>query len=93
MGYTVAGPFHNTVAFGVRLAMGFLLLCIYAAIAFCTLPWPYALVLTLLTIPSYSYFFDYNEGMRRFVSDIRVLSDKKMREFFKKIVKKTGKNI
>lgn len=85
--------FHNTVAFGVRLAMGFLLLCIYAAIAFCTLHWPYALVLTLLTIPSYSYFFDYNEGMRRFVSDIRVLSDKKMREFFKKIVKKTGKNI
>ena len=85
--------FHNTVAFGVRLAMGFLLLCIYAAIAFCTISWPYALVLTLLTIPSYSYFFDYNEGMRRFISDIRVLSDKKMREFFRKIVKKACENI
>ena len=85
--------FHNTVAFGARLAMGFLLLCIYGAIAFCTMSWPYAIALTLLTIPSYSYFFDYNEGMRRFISDIRVLSDKKMREFFRKIVKKAGENI
>ena len=31
--------------------------------------------------------FDYNEGLRRFVSDIKVLTDKKMRGFYKDIVK------
>ena len=49
--------------------------------------WPYALAALILSIPSYSFFFDYNEGMRRFVSDIRVLTDKKMRSFYKDIVK------
>ena len=85
--------FHNTVAFGIRLGMGFLLLCIYAAVTFCTMSWPLALAITLLTIPSYSYFFDYNEGMRRFISDIRVLSDKNMRDLYKKVIKEAGKNI
>ena len=85
--------FHNTVAFGVRLALGFLLLCIYAAITFCTMAWPWALAITLLTIPSYSYFFDYNEGMRRFISDIKVLSDKKMREAYGKLMKSADRII
>ena len=85
--------FHNTVAFGVRLALGFLLLCIYAAITFYTMAWPWALAITLLTIPSYSYFFDYNEGMRRFISDIKVLSDKKMREAYGKLMKSADRII
>ena len=55
--------FHNTVGFGVKLALGTILLITYAILAFCLLPWPYALALTLLTIPSYSYFFDYIEGL------------------------------
>lgn len=78
--------FHNTVGFGVKLALGILLFIIYTVIAFCTLPWPYALAVSLLTIPSYSYFFDYNEGMRRFISDIKLMNNKELRKRFKEIV-------
>lgn len=79
--------FHNTVGFGVKLALGTILLITYAILAFCLLPWPYALALTLLTIPSYSYFFDYIEGMRRYISDLKLLGEKKLRGKFKDIVK------
>jgi 1-acyl-sn-glycerol-3-phosphate acyltransferase len=79
--------FHNTVGFGVKLALGTILLITYAILAFCLLPWPYALALTLLTIPSYSYFFDYLEGMRRYISDLKLLGEKKLRVKFKDIVK------
>jgi 1-acyl-sn-glycerol-3-phosphate acyltransferase len=79
--------FHNTVGFGVKLALGTILFIIYAILAFCLLSWPYALALTLLTIPSYSYFFDYLEGMRRYISDLKLLGEKKLRGKFKDIVK------
>lgn len=77
--------FHNTVGFGIKLGLGLVLFPIYTALAFCFMAWPYALAALLLSIPSYSYFFDYNEGFRRFISDIKVLTDKKMRHFFKDI--------
>ena len=83
--------FHNTVGFGVKLALGTILFIIYAILAFCLLSWPYALALTLLTIPSYSYFFDYIEGMRRYISDLKLLGEKKLRGKFKDIVKEFRK--
>ena len=83
--------FHNTVGFGVKLALGTILLITYAILAFCLLPWPYALALALLTIPSYSYFFDYIEGMRRYISDLKLLGEKKLRGKFKDIVKEFRK--
>ncbi len=83
--------FHNTVGFGVRLSLGNILFIIYAILSFCLLPWPYALALTLLTIPSYSYFFDYLEGMRRYISDLKLLGEKKLRGKFKDIVKEFKK--
>ena len=83
--------FHNTIGFGVKLALGLILFPIYTVLAFCFLSWPYALALCLLTIPSYSFFFDYNEGMRRLISDIKVLSNKKIRKQFKEIAKKFDK--
>ena len=86
-GKTRDKAFHNTVAFGVKLGLGLVLYPIYAVLAFCLMSWPFALATLLLSIPSYSFFFDYNEGTRRLVSDIKVLSDKKMRSFCKDIVK------
>lgn len=83
--------FHNTIGFGVKLALGLILFPIYTVLAFCFLSWPYALALSLLTIPSYSFFFDYNEGVRRLISDIKVLSNKKIRKQFKEIAKKFDK--
>lgn len=83
--------FHNTVGFGVKLAFGIIHFIICTILAFCLLEWPYALALCLLIIPSYSYFFDYNEGIRRFISDIRVKIDKNIRGFYKDILKKYKK--
>lgn len=79
--------FHNTVAFGVKLGLGLVLYPIYTALAFCLLEWPFALALLLLSIPSYSYFFDYNEGIRRFISDLKLFGEKKLKALFKDIVK------
>ena len=71
----------------MKLGLGLILYPIYTILAFCLMEWPNALAALLLSIPSYRFFFDYNEGMRRFISDIRVLTDKKMRSFYKDIVK------
>jgi hypothetical protein len=79
--------FHNTIGFGIKLSLGTILTLIYAILAFCLLNWPLAIAFLLLSIPSYSYFFDYNEGVRRFISDIKTLNDKKMKGFHKDIVK------
>ena len=80
--------FHNTVGFGIKLALGTILFIIYTALAFCMLEWPYALALVLMAIPSYSFFFDYCEGMRRFISDIRLSGNKKLRKKFKELTEK-----
>lgn len=67
--------FRNTAGFGIKLAMGPLVFMIWTVTAFCLLNWPLALVLSILTIPSYSFFHDYCEFVRRWISDIRYLAD------------------
>ena len=79
--------FRNTVSFGVKLAMSIILTPIYAALAFCLAPWWLALALMLLWFPSYGYFYDYIEGCRRWVSDIKLLCNEKLWKKFKGIVK------
>ena len=79
--------FRNTVSFGMKLGMGIVWFAALAALAFCYTPWFVALGILLLFIPSFSYFHDYIEGMRRFISDIMVIRCKKLRKRFKSIVK------
>ena len=79
--------FRNTVSFGVKLGFGLIWFPVLAALAYCMTPWYVATGLLLLFIPSYSYFHDYIEGMRRFVSDIRILKCKKLRKRFASIIK------
>lgn len=79
--------FRNTVSFGVKLAMSIILFPVYAALAFCFAPWWLGLILLLLWIPSYGYFYDYLEGCRRWVSDIKLLGNKKLWKKFKGIIK------
>ena len=71
----------------MKLGMGLVWFAVLAALAFCLTPWFVALGILLLFIPSYSYFHDYIEGMRRFISDIMVIRCKKLRKRFKSIVK------
>lgn len=80
--------FHNTIGFGVKLAGGTILGLIYMILALCLAPWWIALPVFLLTIPSYSWFFDYIEGCRLWISDIRVHKCRKLRESYKDITEK-----
>ena len=79
--------FRNTVSFGVKLGMTIILLPVYAALAFCLTPWWLAIALLLLFLPSYTYFHDYMEGFRRFLSEIRLLRNRKLWKKFRQINK------
>lgn len=77
--------FHNTAAFGIRLSLGTILFTTLIILAFCLTPWLVATLLTLLILPSYAFFYDYKEFMRTYISDIRLLSDKKLSGLFNDI--------
>jgi hypothetical protein len=80
--------FRNTVSLGVKLAMTLILFPTYAALGFSLAPWWAALAFMLLWLPSFGYFYDYIEGCRRWISDIRLLKNKKLYKEFKSILKK-----
>lgn len=77
--------FHNTAGFGIKLAMGPIVFILWTILAFCLTAWPVALLISLLTIPSYSFFYDYSDFIRIFISDIKLLTDKKMSDLFNEI--------
>jgi hypothetical protein len=79
--------FRNTVSFGVKLGMTTILLPIIAVLAFVFAPWWMALAIIVLWLPAYSYFHDYIEACRRWISDIRLLGKRKLWKKFKGIVK------
>lgn len=79
--------FRNTASFGVKLGLGIIWFLILAVLMFCLTPWYVALGTLLLFVPSYSFFHDYLEGMRRFVSDIRITRCRKLRKRFASILK------
>ena len=74
--------FRNTAVFGVKLGGNITIGIIYAILAFCLLPWPFALGFLTLAGPAYSYIFDYAEFFRRWISDIKLLGDKKLQKTF-----------
>ena len=78
--------FRNTVSFGVKLALGLIWIPAITITAFCTAPWYIAVIISLLSVPAYNYFHDYIEGMRRFLSDIKLTRYSKLREKYRNIV-------
>lgn len=79
--------FRNTVSFGVKLSLGYILILAYTVLAFCLAPWWIALILMILYLPAFSYFHDYLEQCRRWISDIRLYRRKGLYKDFKHIVK------
>lgn len=79
--------FGNTVSFGVKLGLGAIWYPIVIALAFIFAPWQIATIISLLAIPSYNYFYDYTEFMRRMISDCRLISRKDLKNTFLKIQK------
>jgi hypothetical protein len=64
---------------------------IIIALAFVFAPWPIALVASLLAVPTYNYFYDYNEFLRRLFSDLRLIGRKDLMKKFKYIRKDFSK--
>ena len=79
--------FGNTVSFGVKLGLGPIWYSILIALIFVFAPWKIALLISLLAIPTYNYFYDYHEFMRRFVSDCRLIGRKDLKMAFSDIRK------
>ena len=78
--------FRNTATFGVRLAGCLTYGPICIALAFSFMPWFYAILLLLLMIPTYPFFYDYNEFIRRYVSDIKLSFNSDLKKFRKEII-------
>lgn len=78
--------FHNTAGFGIKLGMGLILFPVWTILAFSLTAWPVAILLTLLTIPAYGFFYDYKEFIRTYISDLKLLGNKKMSHYFNDIV-------
>lgn len=74
--------FRNTAAFGTYLAGGPIFWLIWTVLAFCFVPWQYALAFVALLYPAYPYFNDYKELVRRFVSDCRLAGNKELKRKF-----------
>jgi 1-acyl-sn-glycerol-3-phosphate acyltransferase len=84
--------FGNTVSLGIKLVLHTILSLIYIPLAFCLTRWWIALILVALWLPSFSYFHDYLEGCRRWISDINLLKHKSLYKEFKSIVKEFNKS-
>lgn len=79
--------FRNTVNLGIRISLGTLMFPIWTILAFILAPWWIAIVALLLAMPSYSFFYDYIEASRRWISDLRLMNEKKLRKSFDDIIK------
>ena len=77
--------FGNTVSFGVELVLFPIVFAVGTVLFFCKLPWMCALCGTVLLYFSYVFFVDYQELLRRAVSDLRWSFKKKFREKYNKL--------
>ena len=78
--------FHNTAGFGIKLAMGPLVFLTWAILAFSLTAWPVALLISLLVISSYGFFYDFKEFIRTYISDLKLLSNKKLSSMYNEIL-------
>lgn len=78
--------FQNTAGFGLKLAMGPLVFILWTVLSFCLLQWPLALAFSLLTIPAYSYFYDYKEFIRIYTSDLKLFGNGKLDKMYNSIL-------
>lgn len=77
--------FGNTVSFGVKFVLFPLIFIAGTIVAFCCLKWYWALLATALLFCSYSFYTDYLELSRRYVSDIRWIFKSKLRKQYKEL--------
>lgn len=77
--------FGNTVSYAVRLLLFPIVFITGTILLFCELPWLWALGGTALLFFSYSIFIDYNELLRRGLSDLRWSFKTKLRRQYESL--------
>lgn len=77
--------FFNSIRFVLTLVLWPLLLIIYAVIAYCTIPWEWALGITLALVPATVICQDAYRLLRLIVSDIYLMFSKQAQSLIKDI--------
>ena len=77
--------FSNTVCFGSKFLLSPLVFIGGTIALFCTVPWYWALGGMVLLFFSYDFWYDYQELVRRMVSDIRWAFKGKLRKEYKSL--------
>lgn len=77
--------FYNSIRFVVTLVLWPVLLIIYAIIAYCTMPWLWALIITLVLVPGTILSQDAYKLLRLVISDIKLMNNGKLRRIYKEI--------
>lgn len=79
--------FHNTVGFATKAIGTVVMTLIWTIVCFLTLKWFIALPIVIASIFSAGFFYDYLEYLRIYISDVKLLFNKKLRKSFDKILK------
>ena len=69
----------NTVSFAVETILHPILMIICIALTFSKLPWEQATYISIMYYLSYGFFVDASEFLRRWISDVRWMFNKKLR--------------
>ena len=80
--------FHNSVRYVINLVMWPILMVIYAIIAYATMPWEYALVITLAALPAPIVAQEIYRLMRIFKSDVKLFRFAELRDCYTQIREK-----
>lgn len=72
----------NTISFAVEAILHPLLMTLCIVLSFCKLPWEIASGVCIFYYFSYMYFVDFNEFLRRWISDVKWCFNKKLRRKF-----------
>lgn len=77
VGHVKDDAFYNSARFCIRVFLSWICFIVWASVFFCHMPVALASVLTLLLLPGYSFFSDYREFARIYMSDLRWIARKK----------------
>lgn len=69
----------NTISFAAETILHPILMILCIVLTFCFLPWQIATASCLIYYPSYMYFVDFSEFLRRWWSDVKWCFNKKLR--------------
>ncbi len=71
----------NTISFATETILHPIMMILCIVLTFCKLPWEMALASSVLYYFTYIYFVDFGEFLRRWISDVKWMFNKKLKNF------------